>query len=205
MTVYFIACNSRIKIGYTGRMRDRMGQYRSQFGAVEIIGQVPGDIARERAVHRSLASYAEKGEWYFDTAELRSKIAEFLAKEPPVVVEIVPPPPEEYGPFPDAAERVRIDKRNQERDLAPLRLQRAFMQSHRADLIGLPREMFRMADEANELLEARYKLGLIELAADEHSNSFDHIEDMREQIAQVQMLITNIIICSQEQARRDAA
>lgn len=47
---------------------------------LEFIGAVPGDVRYERELHERFAALRRRGEWFDDTEELRSAIAELLAR-----------------------------------------------------------------------------------------------------------------------------
>lgn len=101
---YFIRCNDLIKIGYSSHWRARLGQYKSRYADVEIIGIIAGDRSTERSLHRTFAQHCVGGEWFRDGTDLRVAVAAVLAAPP-----AVPPPKEararvEAAPDPRAAD-----------------------------------------------------------------------------------------------------
>lgn len=107
MTVYFIQYRMRIKIGYTrrnvhARLRE-IGAHLPQ--APTLLGSIPGGLAVEKHIHRSLAPFRRGAtEWFRDCPEVREFIRGALASPPqieeprPVSIESLPPKsPAEYG------------------------------------------------------------------------------------------------------------
>ena len=79
-SVYFVAADGRIKIGFTaGPVEKRIKHFRTYLtGPIEIIGHMDGDVRVERAVHGHLKQYRLQGEWFRDCAEVRGSIRNFL-------------------------------------------------------------------------------------------------------------------------------
>lgn len=201
-TVYFIVCNSRIKIGYTANMKQRMSQYRDKFRDVEILGTVPGDFKRERQIQITFVRHREAGEWFFDTPELRSAIMSLIENEPPPPA----PPPEEFGPFLNFLQRPELEKRNDARMRAPLDAHHRYMDTLQHDLAALPREMRRMVRDAELLLVGQHFSRVIQKVHEGDDFDTDRFHsDMGAEISRVQLFAENIIVCSQEQSRREAA
>lgn len=74
-TVYQVAANRSdlVKIGFTDRpMSQRLRQMQTGSPTkLRLVSWFPGTLADERAMHRRLARFRERGEWFRDTQELR--------------------------------------------------------------------------------------------------------------------------------------
>ncbi len=82
--VYFIQPGKRqlVKIGVAHRPKDRLKELQTGSpDAIRVIGELPGGMPVERALHRCLGWYRERGEWFRMSAPI-FKILE-LAKLPP--------------------------------------------------------------------------------------------------------------------------
>lgn len=80
MTVYFVqrvGDASHIKIGSAANVNKRMGELTPSFGAIELIGTMPGGAAAERALHRLFAATRREGEWF----EADNALREFLGSD----------------------------------------------------------------------------------------------------------------------------
>lgn len=65
-----------IKVGYTGKFKDRLAVLTRSHGPLEIIRVINGDRRREVQLHAAFAKWNEFGEWFRDSADLRCAIAE---------------------------------------------------------------------------------------------------------------------------------
>jgi hypothetical protein len=78
MTVYFVECMGRIKIGFTSNVSKRMSSLATSApGPLTLIGAIEADVAVERAFHRMLAHHRITLEWFEDCAEVRTALALF--------------------------------------------------------------------------------------------------------------------------------
>jgi hypothetical protein len=67
MTVYFVqrvGDASHVKIGSAANVEKRMGELTPSFGAIELVGTMPGSAATERVLHRLFATSRREGEWF---------------------------------------------------------------------------------------------------------------------------------------------
>jgi hypothetical protein len=77
--IYFAEWKDRIKIGISRDVDSRLSQINKQAGIdLRLMGKVPGDFARERALHTALDDHRYMGEWYKDSPELREIIGRCL-------------------------------------------------------------------------------------------------------------------------------
>lgn len=63
--IYFIKCEDRVKIGFTNDLKSRLPclQTGSPF-PMEILFAMPGDVAKEKALHKQFSKYHITGEWF---------------------------------------------------------------------------------------------------------------------------------------------
>lgn len=79
--VYFVECAGRIKIGYTQDVASRLKSLATGAPAeMSILATVDGTVNFERAIHKDLAAYRVKGEWFRDCSEVRSLMADVVAR-----------------------------------------------------------------------------------------------------------------------------
>lgn len=83
--IYYIQCGSFIKIGTSINPESRCDQLRRGGKAIRpsiwvedprLIAYVPGNVAKERSLHREFASYRDQGEWFVLNEELIEHVAE---------------------------------------------------------------------------------------------------------------------------------
>jgi hypothetical protein len=83
--VYFFGRDGLIKVGTTVRdVKERLRQIEltDLNGPITLIGAIAGGFQLEGAIHRHLASYRVRGEWFSDCTEVRSCIAKLLTEGP---------------------------------------------------------------------------------------------------------------------------
>lgn len=74
--VYFVAAPGRIKIGFTISPESRLDKLRQvDMEELTMLGIVDGTRRLERHLHRKLAPFRLKGEWFLDCPDVRSAIA----------------------------------------------------------------------------------------------------------------------------------
>jgi hypothetical protein len=78
--VYFICCNGKIKIGFTSLWASRRRNYELKFGLVEELGIIPGDRAKERAMHERFAPFNLHGEWFENCPAAKELISAVLSE-----------------------------------------------------------------------------------------------------------------------------
>jgi hypothetical protein len=77
--VYFLRCAGSIKVGTSINVAARIGEINTSLPEDgELLGTIPGDRASEKRVHRRLANYHKRREWYVDCPEARAIINELL-------------------------------------------------------------------------------------------------------------------------------
>ena len=83
MTLYFLKGTSGfIKIGRTSNFDKRLSEIRraTTDSEVSVLAVFHGEddfiVERERDIHFNLTEYRHKGEWYFDTPEVRRALQE---------------------------------------------------------------------------------------------------------------------------------
>ncbi len=75
MEIYFASAAGKIKIGISRNTDRRLGELSRELGEpMTLIGAIEGTLARERAIHKSLARYRLRREWYRDCSETRAAI-----------------------------------------------------------------------------------------------------------------------------------
>ena len=75
VSVYFIECAGRIKIGCSKNIQGRLAHISTSAPAeVSLIASIPGDYRLEKAIHRHLATHRERGEWFTDCPAVREAI-----------------------------------------------------------------------------------------------------------------------------------
>lgn len=83
--VYYIQCGSFIKIGTSINPESRVDQLRRGGKAIRpslwvedprLIAYVPGNVAKERELHRQFASLRDNGEWFLMNDELIEHVQE---------------------------------------------------------------------------------------------------------------------------------
>lgn len=73
--VYFVAAPGRIKIGFTINPDSRLEKLRQvDMEDLSVLSVVDGTRRLERHLHRKLAPYRLKGEWFLDCAAVREEI-----------------------------------------------------------------------------------------------------------------------------------
>jgi hypothetical protein len=86
MSVYFLECSGRIKIGHSANVKARMQQLTT--GApleLKLIATIDGDYRLELAIQRHLKPYRVKGEWFDDCGAVRSVIDGLVANGPAAI------------------------------------------------------------------------------------------------------------------------
>jgi predicted GIY-YIG superfamily endonuclease len=81
--IYFVrsAASGLVKIGFTASPETRMrGLEHSSGGEIEVLHQMRGTVAEERALHKQFASARRKGEWFEATDELIAHIEALKAQ-----------------------------------------------------------------------------------------------------------------------------
>lgn len=74
--VYFVSAPGRVKIGFTINPDDRLEKLRqTDMEELSVIGVVNGTRRLERHLHRKLAPYRIKGEWFLDCTAVRDEIS----------------------------------------------------------------------------------------------------------------------------------
>lgn len=74
--IYFIKTNGQVKIGYTDNLNKRIAAYRTHNPQAELIAEMDGDRATEKAIHKQLASDRIKGEWFNHSQQVKDYIRE---------------------------------------------------------------------------------------------------------------------------------
>ena len=83
--IYYIQCGSFIKIGTSINPESRCNQLRRGGKAIRpsiwvedprLIAYVPGNVAKERSLHREFAGQRDQGEWFVINEELIEHVAE---------------------------------------------------------------------------------------------------------------------------------
>lgn len=77
MTVYFIECAGRIKIGYAKDVRGRLkGLSTGSAHDLNLLASLDGSVHFERAIHAVLKPYRLRGEWFSDCEAVRALMAD---------------------------------------------------------------------------------------------------------------------------------
>lgn len=77
--VYFVLGDRGVKIGTSWNRPKRVKQLSSEAGQpLELIGEIEGDRSVEQNIHRHLAEYRIKGEWFRDCPEVHEAIGVIL-------------------------------------------------------------------------------------------------------------------------------
>jgi hypothetical protein len=82
--VYFLrdTLTGLVKVGHSLRpRRRRAGLQTGSGGGLELLGAVPGDRDRERALHARFACYRERGEWFRPDGDFLAQLWGLLAAE----------------------------------------------------------------------------------------------------------------------------
>lgn len=80
--IYFLASAGRIKIGYTSDLKARLQAYTTACSHdYTLIGTADGDTRVEKFIHRALAAYRRKGEWFEDCDEVHQYINKIIKRE----------------------------------------------------------------------------------------------------------------------------
>lgn len=86
--IYFIRVQNYIKIGYSRRPQTRIVTHQtSNPQAIEVLGIFPGDKSVEVSLHRELADYRVRGEWFADITPLLDGLFAKLASGSYTVIE----------------------------------------------------------------------------------------------------------------------
>lgn len=83
--VYFFERDRLIKVGTTVReVKERLRQVELSDlnGPITLIGSIAGGFQLENAIHRHLAPYRVRGEWFSDCTEVRNCIAQLMTEGP---------------------------------------------------------------------------------------------------------------------------
>lgn len=87
MTIYFVQAGDtgNIKIGYTaGSAEKRVAQLQTgNIFDLNLLGTIPGSMEDEKAIHRELAQYALRGEWFSTDQLLLRVIGEMIENQLP--------------------------------------------------------------------------------------------------------------------------
>lgn len=85
--VYFAAAAGRIKIGTTTKqVTERVTAINSHLAKpLKIIGFIDGGVPLERAIHKHLARYRIRFEWFRDCEEIRKEIDRIIAIGPSAI------------------------------------------------------------------------------------------------------------------------
>jgi hypothetical protein len=79
MTVYFLGCEGRIKVGYSRDPESRIKELSTGAPAkLTLLGRVDGSRKLESAIHRALRNCRESGEWFRDYRAVRVVMQEVL-------------------------------------------------------------------------------------------------------------------------------
>jgi len=88
--IYYIQCGSFVKIGTSINPESRCGQLQRGGKAIRpsiwvgspmLITYVPGNVAKERELHRTFASKRDQGEWFLLDHELAEHIADIQQQQ----------------------------------------------------------------------------------------------------------------------------
>lgn len=92
MSVYFVLQTNTVKIGFTKDVRARLkGLQTSTSIRLSLLGEVDGDRALERAIHRRLVQHRVVGEWFVDCDEVRHVINDVMKRGVEAVAEFYEP------------------------------------------------------------------------------------------------------------------
>lgn len=80
MQIYFATVGSRIKVGVSNNPLVRLRQLSRDAGGepVTLIGSIKGGVKIEKAIHKAMALYRIKGEFYHDCPETRATIQNYF-------------------------------------------------------------------------------------------------------------------------------
>lgn len=83
--VYFLVDGAEIKVGFTTDFARRLAEYRRTRPDIQIIGTIPGDLAKEKSIQRAMEAHVLHGEWFRDSPEARAAVDLVLLQshEPP--------------------------------------------------------------------------------------------------------------------------
>lgn len=83
MSIYFVECLGRIKIGYSADLKGRMSTLATSApDRLTLITTIEGSQQFERAIHKHLDEYRIKGEWFADCPAVRAAIERLVAEGP---------------------------------------------------------------------------------------------------------------------------
>ena len=75
MEIYFASIPGEIKVGISRNVSARLRQLAAEVDEpIELLGIIEGDLEREQSIHKALAPYRTKGEWYQDCPDTRATI-----------------------------------------------------------------------------------------------------------------------------------
>lgn len=90
-TVYFLEGESCIKIGFSANPEARIKHLQTaSSGAIKLLGTIAGERWAEKALHKRLAPYRRRGEWFDDHLEVTRTVTTVL-REGWEAVGIFPP------------------------------------------------------------------------------------------------------------------
>lgn len=191
MAVYFFAVDGRIKIGYSAKPKTRMSDHGRQFPDLEMLRVIAGSVNREKDIHRQFASDHIQGEWFRDSASLRTAIA--------ALPEQANEKPQPHGPFLDFMQREALRKRLADSFLEPAQQNLNSISSLWPEIKRLPTGIREIASDA----EAAAKWKWMVLVTSYHSDDGASFH-IREDVLGHLRLIRNLIDCNAEEMRRAA-
>jgi hypothetical protein len=98
MTVYFIECAGRIKIGYAKDVGERIKALSTGSAHdLNLLVSLDGSVHFERAIHAALKPHRVRGEWFNDCEPVRSLMADLQQRGGEAVSFVEPPPRETRG------------------------------------------------------------------------------------------------------------
>jgi hypothetical protein len=113
--VYFVSCGPSIKIGTSVNVKSRLASLQtSTQETLALIASIPGDVKLEQSIHRDLAKYRQRGEWFLDCKEVRHAICELCGSD----VFTKPPQPTPLPDIRSVLEPILHDKRRRLLDFA---------------------------------------------------------------------------------------
>lgn len=99
MTVYFVECAGRIKIGYAKDVKDRLKALSTGSAHnLTLLGAIDGSVHYERAIHKRLKHLRQRGEWFEDCKEVRDLLTLLQTNGPLAIGFSEPPVPEKHRP-----------------------------------------------------------------------------------------------------------
>lgn len=201
---YFIKCNDLIKIGVSRQWKVRLAYYVKQYERIEVIGTIPGGPVREKSLHRQFAQHRVGGEWFRDNPEIRAAIKDILDHPPPIIERLqrarVVVSPHDATPRALSKQEQRIADLTRPKGEFFL-----FMDERAAEITALSSPLRVMLRERVALAGA-LMLGAASTAMDR--SDADHDEEARrihEEFGRLRQLTENLIVCQQEQTRREVS